>query len=145
MTIWLMRIACWITKSINTHSEYVILIAFPLQQWLHDRASMLRYTYTASLVYHIPLSTINTVGVNSCRLLVVPTSAESWVSSIFSNLWFSFDSPSCACEHSSMYRHLFAHCVRHIFLHSTHRLYACHCNCCAPTNLPSHYMHDRGQ
>jgi len=26
-------------------SEYVILIAFPLQQWLHERASMLHYTY----------------------------------------------------------------------------------------------------
>jgi len=26
-----MRFACWITKVINTHSEYVILIAFPLQ------------------------------------------------------------------------------------------------------------------
>jgi len=24
-----------------------ILIAFPLQQWLHERASMLRYTYIA--------------------------------------------------------------------------------------------------
>jgi len=38
-----MRIACWIPKSINTHSEYVIIIAFPLQQWFCDSASMLRY------------------------------------------------------------------------------------------------------
>ena len=27
-----MRIACWITKATDTHSEYVIVIAFPLQQ-----------------------------------------------------------------------------------------------------------------
>ena len=27
-----MRIACWIPKATDTHSEYVILIAFPLQQ-----------------------------------------------------------------------------------------------------------------
>ena len=40
-----MRIACWIPKATNTHSQYVILIAFPLQQWLHGRASVLRYTY----------------------------------------------------------------------------------------------------
>ena len=33
--IWSMRIACWITTPTNIHSEYVILIAFPLQQWLH--------------------------------------------------------------------------------------------------------------
>jgi len=35
MTIWRMRIACWIPKATDTHSEYVIFIAFPLQQWLH--------------------------------------------------------------------------------------------------------------
>jgi hypothetical protein len=31
---------CWIIKSADTHSESVILIAFPRQQWLHERASM---------------------------------------------------------------------------------------------------------
>ena len=45
-----MRIACWINKATNTHSEYVIFIAFPLQQWLQERASLLRYTYIASRV-----------------------------------------------------------------------------------------------
>ena len=33
VTIWHMHIACWIPKAWNTHSEYVILAAFPLQQW----------------------------------------------------------------------------------------------------------------
>jgi hypothetical protein len=37
-----MHIACWITRATDTHSEYVILIGFPLQQWLRERASMLR-------------------------------------------------------------------------------------------------------
>jgi len=32
MIIRCMRIACWITKATNTHFEYVMLIAFPLQQ-----------------------------------------------------------------------------------------------------------------
>jgi hypothetical protein len=50
LTIWRNRIACWIPKATNTHSEYVILIAFSLAQWLHERASMLRYTYIAFLV-----------------------------------------------------------------------------------------------
>jgi len=45
-----MRIACCIPKTKNTHSEYVIFIAFPLQHWLHARGSMLRYTYTACRV-----------------------------------------------------------------------------------------------
>ena len=42
-----MRTACWITKATDTHSEYVIFIAFPLQQWLHQQVSILRYTYSA--------------------------------------------------------------------------------------------------
>jgi hypothetical protein len=49
-TIWRMRIACWIPMATNTRLEYVIIIAFPLQQWLPERASMLRYTNTACLV-----------------------------------------------------------------------------------------------
>jgi len=40
-----MRTACWITKATDTHSEYVILIVFRLQQWLHESASILRYMY----------------------------------------------------------------------------------------------------
>ena len=51
MTIWRMRIACWLPKTTNTYSEYVILIACPLQQWLCQRASMLLYTYIDSPVY----------------------------------------------------------------------------------------------
>jgi hypothetical protein len=39
-----MRFACCITKATDTHSEYVILIACPRQQWLRERATMLRYT-----------------------------------------------------------------------------------------------------
>ena len=33
-----------------TRSEYVIIIPFPLQQWLHERASMSCFTYIISLV-----------------------------------------------------------------------------------------------
>jgi hypothetical protein len=50
MTTWRMRIACWIPKATNTHSEGVIIIAFPLQQCLHEGASLLSYTYIARLV-----------------------------------------------------------------------------------------------
>jgi len=34
----------------NTHSEYVILIAFTLQQWLHKCIILLRYKYIDCLV-----------------------------------------------------------------------------------------------
>jgi hypothetical protein len=32
MTIWCMRTSGWIPKATETHSEYVIFLAFPLQQ-----------------------------------------------------------------------------------------------------------------
>jgi len=52
MKIWRMRIACWIPETTNTHSHsaYVILIAIPLQQLLHERASVLRCTCIGCLV-----------------------------------------------------------------------------------------------
>jgi len=45
--LWNTHIRCWITKASDTHSEYVILVAFPPQQWLHGHNSMFRYTYSA--------------------------------------------------------------------------------------------------
>ena len=39
---WRMRSACWLTKAIKTHSDYVIRTAFPLEKWLRQCASMLR-------------------------------------------------------------------------------------------------------
>ena len=50
MTVWRMRIVCWIPKSTNTHSGFVILTAFQQQQWLHDLSTLLRYTYVACRV-----------------------------------------------------------------------------------------------
>jgi hypothetical protein len=50
MTVWRMRNALWILQVTNTYSECVILIAFPLQQWLHERTLVLRYTYIACFV-----------------------------------------------------------------------------------------------
>jgi len=49
---WRMRIVCWVPKATDTHSQHVILIAFPLQL-LHERASMLRYTYITCLVTYL--------------------------------------------------------------------------------------------
>jgi len=51
MTIWRMRIGYGIPKVKNTYSEYAILVAFPLQQWSHERESMLRYIYIACLFH----------------------------------------------------------------------------------------------
>ena len=49
MKICCMSIACWIPKATGTHSEYVIISANSLQQWLQEPAPMLRCTYIACL------------------------------------------------------------------------------------------------
>jgi hypothetical protein len=45
-----MHFACRITKATDTHSEYVIHIAFPQQQWLRERPPVLSYAYIDCLV-----------------------------------------------------------------------------------------------
>jgi hypothetical protein len=52
MTIWHMKIACWIPKTTNMHSDYVTLFALPQQQWLHEHTASLRCTYIACLVLY---------------------------------------------------------------------------------------------
>jgi hypothetical protein len=54
MTLWRMRIACWIPRAINTHSEYIIPITFPLQQRLYESASVLHHKYIVCLVNYLP-------------------------------------------------------------------------------------------
>ena len=53
MTTGRMRIACWIPRATISQSYCVIFIAFLLQQWLHERSSLLRSTYIAYLVKHV--------------------------------------------------------------------------------------------
>jgi hypothetical protein len=43
-----MRFLCWINKATDTQSKYVMLIAFPRQQWLRESAS------TSGLYVHCP-------------------------------------------------------------------------------------------
>ena len=52
MTIWRMNIECRITKAIHTHTQYVIFIAFLLQQLIVRTRLNLTYTYIACLVYY---------------------------------------------------------------------------------------------
>ena len=66
MAIWHICFACWITMAIDTHLDYVILIAFPLQQWLLEPASVLRYTYIACLL------------ISCCHLSAHPPSIHSF-------------------------------------------------------------------
>jgi hypothetical protein len=53
MKICCMCIAFSIPKATFTHLEHAVIIAFPLQQCLHERASMLRYTCIARRVISV--------------------------------------------------------------------------------------------
>jgi hypothetical protein len=55
--VWNMRVACWTSKAKITQSVYLILTAFPLQQSLHDRASLLHFTYIVFLC-HLSLTLV---------------------------------------------------------------------------------------
>ena len=56
MTIWRMRIACWITNATDTHSEYVTIIAFPRREWFCERASVIRYPFGAGIIFFLILA-----------------------------------------------------------------------------------------
>jgi len=49
MKIWHMCIVCWTPKATNTYSEYIIVITFSLQQWLHVSGSMFPVIYSVRL------------------------------------------------------------------------------------------------
>ena len=68
MTIRRTRIACWITKAIDIYSEYVILFAFPRQQWLGERSSLLRL-YVRCLSCSLPTVIHGTKILLSFRVL----------------------------------------------------------------------------
>ena len=70
MTILRMCFAWWLSKAINTHSQYVILFAFPQQQ-LHERASTLRYTHIAVLTITRILMVVSICAVTRCSFHVV--------------------------------------------------------------------------
>ena len=76
MKIWRMRIACGIPKATNTHLVCVMFINFPLEQWLHEGASVLRYTYIGSLVKNIPTTHVGTVAV--FRILLERRSTQQY-------------------------------------------------------------------
>ena len=60
-----MLFACWISKAINTHLEYVTIIAFTRQQFLYESTSILRHTYITCLAQDIR-RTISNLKPNFC-------------------------------------------------------------------------------
>ena len=62
-TIQRTRIACWITKAADTHSEYEMLIALPRQQWLGEGASMLRLYAHCLSCFACKILVVHAIGI----------------------------------------------------------------------------------
>jgi hypothetical protein len=79
VAIWRMRTACWIPKATDTHSEYVILIAFSQQQWWHESASCYVprtsvYCYFVCKTFLCPLTICNafpSAKISKCRTISI--------------------------------------------------------------------------
>jgi hypothetical protein len=96
LTVWCMHIACWITKSTITHSVYVALTAFSLQQWFHERAPILRYVYLACLFGFM------------CRLWCSVELAQIFVFSVGLRAWNFVLQAACF----SAWSDIFSNCTR---------------------------------
>ena len=88
MTIRRMRIACCIPNATYTHSEYVILIAFPQQKRLHERASILRCTYIFCLL------------INYCLWLSMEVMSLFLTCNEHSTIFCTGRGNFCFCQHS---------------------------------------------
>jgi hypothetical protein len=55
--IWRMRLACWVNEATDTHSEYVIFLVLPLQQWFSRLCLNITFTRTfpVLLIYHVDI------------------------------------------------------------------------------------------
>ena len=60
-----------IPNATNTHSEYLVLTALPLQQQLHESALMLRYTFIVCLVFGFLKSLFDEGVVTFCWLTFI--------------------------------------------------------------------------
>jgi hypothetical protein len=45
---------CWINKATDTHSEYVIFIAFPHQKWLKQNRFNVTFVNKLRVLFYIP-------------------------------------------------------------------------------------------
>jgi len=71
--IWRMRVDCWISKATGTHSDYVIIVGFALQQGLGKRSSLLCYSTSPALFV------MCYAGTAVCDELTSPSDESNWL------------------------------------------------------------------
>jgi len=76
-----MHCTWWVTKATDIHSEYVILIAFPQQQWLCKHVSYVTFIHTLPVLNKTGnvCININVKNINQYSLTYVYVSNLSWI------------------------------------------------------------------
>jgi hypothetical protein len=101
--IMFIRSAYCLTKATNTRSEYIIHSVFPLQQWLHERASMLRYMYVAYLYVQVTVHRDKLRIKQPTRLIKYPKFILSKKSTCFGHLLYPSSGVIC-CTHGHWFQ-----------------------------------------
>ena len=86
MTIWGMRIACWIRKATDTHSEYVMCFASWRQQWLHH-AKQRRVVHTLPVFLHLALKCQTCCGFECSNVRGSCTYSVAALNATCSRIW----------------------------------------------------------
>jgi len=71
MTIWCMRIAWWMHMVTVIHSEYVVIIAFPWQQWLQERGSVCVIVHCLSCLSSFKTSSVFCIVFQNSIVLII--------------------------------------------------------------------------
>lgn len=100
--VWHMLFACWISKAIGAHSECVLLVGFPRQQFFGQRTSM--YTFIRTLLIQQVID-IRTCWCCPIRFLVLFITSSSFIICPVSFIVAIIST----CLHSYSYMHSFTY------------------------------------
>jgi hypothetical protein len=133
-----LRIACWITKAINTHPQYVILIAFSRQKMvLRTRYILLHCLFccvASERLFYVTIGWISFTLCIACKIDFFLFGTKNgvgatqpplhWVRMVLSekvkrplssakfqeyvNLYFRYSYKPSYCEHGNIYLHIFS-------------------------------------
>ena len=100
----------------DTHSEYLILIVFPRQQRLNERASMLPYTYIACLVRTLLISLLQFSLKDACFIFFNPIhfiTLKILILGLIISLFFSLEYKYDIKIHNTAFARTFSNtCIR---------------------------------
>jgi hypothetical protein len=131
-----MRFALWITKATDTHSECVILIAFPRQQWLRERVSVLQtLPVTYIVLYHLSYCTIPLVFLSLPCVNVLCFAVNIQCADILRLFALSDELMLWWAKEFQGVKFWLPVCLLRLYCHRTERKAECLCCCCVVAHV----------